>query len=53
MGAGSLSAVLDLAKVMDYQEYFNRTAKQFNCKFTRSDLQARLRALADVKSENL
>jgi len=40
-------------RILCYQEYYNRTAKPFNWKFTRTDLQKRLRALADVKSENL
>src|SRR5512135_2803977 len=39
-------------RILCYQEYYNRTAKPFNWKFTRSDLQKRLRALADVKSDN-
>jgi hypothetical protein len=40
-------------RILCYQEYYNRTAKPFNWKFTRSNLQERLRTLADVKSENL
>lgn len=40
-------------RILCYQEYYNRTAKPFNWKFTRSDLQERLRTLADGKSENL
>jgi transposase len=40
-------------RILCYQEYYNRTAKPFNWKFTRSDLQKRLRTLADIKSENL
>ena len=40
-------------RILCYQEYYNRTAKPFHWKFTRSDLLERLRTLSDVKSENL
>jgi transposase len=40
-------------RILCYQEYYNQTAKPFNWKFTRSDLQQRLRTLTDAKSENL
>ena len=39
-------------RILGFQEHYNRTAKPFNWKFTRSDLQQRLRAMADPKSEN-
>lgn len=39
--------------ILCFQDYYNRTAKPFHWKFTRRDLQERLRAAADPKSENL
>ncbi len=40
-------------RILCFQEYYDRTAKPFNWKFTRHDLQERLRAMSDLKSENL
>lgn len=40
-------------RILCFQEYYNRTAKPFNWKFTRHDLQQRLRAVSDPRSENL
>jgi len=40
-------------RILCFQEYYDRTAKPFNWKFTRDDLQERLRAMPDPKSENL
>ncbi len=40
-------------RILCYQEYYNRTAKPFTWKFTRHDLQERLRAISDSTSENL
>ncbi len=40
-------------RILCFQEYYDRTAKPFNWKFTRDDLQQRLRAMSDLKSENL
>ena len=39
-------------RILDFQERYDRTAKPFRWKFTRQDLQDRLQALADTKSEN-
>lgn len=40
-------------RILGFQEHYDKTAKPFNWKFTRDDLQERLRAVAQVKSENL
>ena len=40
-------------RILGFQEYYDRTARPFNWKFTRDDLQERLRAMSDSKSENL
>jgi len=40
-------------RILHFQERYDRTAKPFRWKFTRQDLQDRLQALADTKSENL
>jgi transposase len=40
-------------RILQFQERYDRTAKPFRWKFTREDLQKRLQALADTKSENL
>jgi transposase len=40
-------------RILRFQEYYDQTAKPFNWKFTRSNLQERLRTLTDFKSENL
>lgn len=40
-------------RILNFQERYDRTAKPFRWKFTRQDLQNRLHALADTKSENL
>ena len=40
-------------RILQFQERYGRTAKPFRWKFTRQDLQERLQALADTKSENL
>jgi transposase len=41
------------ARILNFQERYDRTAKPFRWKFTRQDLQNRLQALADTKSDNL
>jgi transposase len=40
-------------RILGFQDYYNQTAKPFHWKFTRNDLQDRLRALSSLKSENL
>ena len=40
-------------RILNFQERYDRTAKPFRWKFTRQNLQDRLQALADTKSENL
>jgi hypothetical protein len=40
-------------RIVQFQERYDRTAKPFGWKFTRQNLQDRLQALADTKSENL
>jgi transposase len=40
-------------RILCFQDYYNRTARPFNWKFTRDDLQERLQAISDPKSENL
>lgn len=40
-------------RILNFQERYDRTAKPFRWKFTRQDLQNRLQALADTKSDNL
>ena len=40
-------------RILHFQERYGRTAKPFRWKFTRQDLQERLQALANTKSDNL
>jgi hypothetical protein len=40
-------------RILNFQKRYDRTAKPFRWKFTRQNLQDRLQALADAKSENL
>jgi hypothetical protein len=40
-------------RILQFQERYDRTAKPFRWKFTRQDLQDRLQALTDTKSDNL
>jgi transposase len=48
---GDRAALSD--RILGFQERYNQTAKPFHWRFTRKDLQDRLRALDDSKSENL
>jgi len=40
-------------RILNFQERYDRTAKPFRWKFTRQNLQDRLQALSDTKSDNL
>jgi hypothetical protein len=38
-------------RILRFQNHYDPTAKPFNCKFTRTDLQERLRAISDPNSQ--